>query len=276
MPEEYGPAKLLSFTRHLISNNDNYRALHELNRINFLYPDYINPALFFITKHYLLYRGGQYDSILAGSAKYTGPGIQAHSSMYMADALIGLHSYREAHLYAVSADHAGGIEIGRFMYKRRLFTYLMAPGDGDEIEYRALSQDRDFSKYDELIEFSRKEHSSLKSPVLAAFIGVVPGAGYAYSGNTSTGLVALIVVSINAAISYYAFRNGNQPIGLFVGAMGTFFYGGSILGGYMSAANYNKMQMDSLHNRLINDFNFSSDHDYLYNNFGLGRDDNKQ
>ena len=76
---------------------------------------------------------------------------------------------------------------------------------------------------------------------------------------------------MNAAISYYAFNTGNDSIGLFVGAIGTFFYAGNILGGYMAAKRYNNVSLRNMHERAVDEMLFEDDRAELFQKYGIGK-----
>jgi len=275
LPEEYSREYLISFTRSLIGSKEYFRALHELKRTGSYYKNYFSPLEFFITRNYLLYMGGQYKEMnfvldlpgdeIAGLA----------GRLYKIDTSLRLMDYRAARLMMPPDTAIGDPHLEKIFFKRRLFTHIMMDRLDNRREAGALSDFADFRMYHELMEGARMDFETLKSPGLAAVLGIIPGMGHVYTGNTGTGIVAFIVVAINAAVSYYGFSTGNRPLGLFVGAIGTFFYGGSILGGYLSAGNYNSSVLNNIQNGLVNDLKFNEDHDYLYRRYGIGKYDKK-
>ena len=101
----------------------------------------------------------------------------------------------------------------------------------------------DSSKYRELVNYSKKEYGNLKSPLAGGLLGLIPGMGYIYSEEMGTGITAFFVVAISATASYFAFTTNNKAIGIFVGAIGTFFYTGNVVGGYLAARRYNRRKM---------------------------------
>lgn len=92
----------------------------------------------------------------------------------------------------------------------------------------------DLKKFDDILLYSKENRDSIKNVKLSLLLGIIPGCGYVYSGNTATGVVAFLVVSVFSALTYFSFKTDNKPVGIFLGAAATFFYAGSVMGGYLS------------------------------------------
>jgi hypothetical protein len=78
-----------------------------------------------------------------------------------------------------------------------------------------------------------------RSPAAAAWLGIVPGAGYYYSGFKQSALSALIVNLVFAQATREAFRRDQDTLGWFMGAFSVSWYAGSIFGSAESARRYN-------------------------------------
>jgi len=78
-----------------------------------------------------------------------------------------------------------------------------------------------------------------KAPALAGWLGIVPGAGYAYAGFKQTALSALIVNTAFALAARQAFRTDQDVLGGFLTAFSASWYAGSIYGSVQSAKRAN-------------------------------------
>ncbi|MDM8515772.1 hypothetical protein QUF76_06200 [Desulfobacterales bacterium HSG16] len=81
-----------------------------------------------------------------------------------------------------------------------------------------------------------------KSPALAGFLGIIPGAGYIYCGRYQDAVTSFIVNSAIATAAYAAFDDENYALGGIITMFGTGFYSGNIYGSVTSAHRYNKQQ----------------------------------
>jgi tetratricopeptide (TPR) repeat protein len=95
-----------------------------------------------------------------------------------------------------------------------------------------------------------------KSPLLAGFLSVFPGGGYAYCGRYNDALISLLINSACAASAYECFDKELNVLGGMIAAVGIGFYGGNIYGGVSSAHKYNTAKKNEFMNNLKNQFNF--------------------
>ncbi len=79
-----------------------------------------------------------------------------------------------------------------------------------------------------------------RSPRVARWLGLLPGAGYFYSGFHQTGVSALIVNLVFAEGAREAFRHSQPTLGGFLTAFEVSWYAGSIYGSGKSAQRYNE------------------------------------
>ncbi|MCP4136167.1 MAG: NAD(P) transhydrogenase subunit alpha [bacterium] len=262
---EYSAPAILGFTRHLISKKEYYRASLELQRLNSFYPGFISPIQFRVTESYLQFQGAQYKHILKHSS-YMGPEL-----LFKTDAALVLQDYSQADRLLSSWNYGNDPLFDLYFIKRRFFRSLAAnPGIEPAEDFSKIFQGEEFRKYRELIAYSHEQYDMLKKPVAAFFLGLLPGMGYVYAGNKNTGIVALIAISITGALSYFAFSTNNEPIGIFVGAIGTFFYTGSIVGGYMETQRYNRRIMERRSRYLAEQMNFDEDRESIFRSRGIG------
>jgi tetratricopeptide (TPR) repeat protein len=93
------------------------------------------------------------------------------------------------------------------------------------------------------LELLRSEpRPSRKSPVVAAALAVVPGAGYVYAEHYGTAVASLIINGLLGWATVDAFRDGNDGAGGFFAVLGLGFYVGNITGSAQSADRYNTYQ----------------------------------
>ncbi len=100
------------------------------------------------------------------------------------------------------------------------------------------------------------QHIPSKSPLLAGFLSVFPGGGYAYCGRYNDAFISLVINSACAAAACESFNKDLNVLGGMIAAVGLGFYGGNIYGGVSSAHKYNKKKKIEFINHLKNQFNF--------------------
>ncbi len=268
---EFSAKNILGFTNHLINKKEYYRAYVELMRLKSYYPRYISDEEYSVTEDYLLFQGKQFDRIREK------PLLPRSTIAWNAGLIFRMDSFFQDMNFAEPLSFMSSWKWGSnavpddLLYKRKIFSYIMMRKSGELKKIFAENIKKRYSKYFELVNYSDDVYSKLKVPAAAAALGIIPGMGYMYAGESGTGIVAVIVVAVNAALTYYAFRTDNRAIGLFIGSIGTFFYGGNILGGYLAAKKYNRSTIEYMLENLGRKFEFEKDRDYLYMKYGTGR-----
>jgi tetratricopeptide (TPR) repeat protein len=97
------------------------------------------------------------------------------------------------------------------------------------------------------------EHFSSKSPLRAGVLaGIMPGAGYAYTGRVRDGMLAFILNAMTATAAAVAFHNDEPVAGTLASAITASWYIGNIYGSVNAAHKYNR---DS-RNRFIERIDF--------------------
>ena len=82
----------------------------------------------------------------------------------------------------------------------------------------------------------------LKSPRFAAALGLIPGAGYVYSGYPQTGAFALATVAAAVVAAVKAHQRGQSGFSGFMVGLSVVWYGGSIYGAWNTAERWNEWQ----------------------------------
>jgi tetratricopeptide (TPR) repeat protein len=114
----------------------------------------------------------------------------------------------------------------------------------------------DFDTSKELMTIQNYNKAKDKKPWLGGVLGIIPGLGYAYSGEYANGLRSLI---LNAIFIFGMVETADEDQwGLF--SVVTFFeltwYTGSIYGGIDSAHRYNQARMQECVNDILGDTDF--------------------
>jgi hypothetical protein len=274
--DPYSPESILGFTRHLISRHEYYRAYVELQRLSAYSPGYIDPGSMQISSRYLLIKGKRFESLLDNSPVPGGTAAGCVDGIFSADAALSLSRFS---LVPGALGSGSGICTGplsKFRWKRLFVSSLL---QNDITAAEGLLEDDAFpadldggrDRFRAMISWSEKRRADMADPRLALFAGVVPGLGYAVAGNRPTGVVALIVVTVFSSLTVAAFKTDNAPLGVVLGAASTFFYGGSMLGGYLEAQRNNGLAAEALREGLMDDCGLEDDRDRLFEKYGLQR-----
>ncbi len=270
----YSPESILSFTRHLVSSHEFYRAHAELQRLSSFSPGYLDPASLHISSLHLLIKGRRFEEAL-GSAPVADSGTaRCLDGIFRADAALSLTRLEGIPGLLGDADFCG--ELAMFRWKRLFAGSLLA---NDQKGARALLDNGVFpadieggkERFQAMISWSEKRYATMTDPSLALFAGAVPGLGYAVAGNRPTGVVALIVVTVFSSLTVAAFKTDNAPLGIVLGSAATFFYGGSVLGGYLEAKKQNRLVLEGIREGIIDDAGLEDDRDRLFERYGLRR-----
>lgn len=272
--EPYSAQSLLGFIGHLYKNQEYYRAFVELERLESYWPGYLDPGRMHVARMHLLMKGKRYDDVLKENMKV--PPFACADAIFHHDVFLYRHS--------LSAAPAGAGETGGkcdeffspFFWKRKFLSAAIR-GDSKEAS-RMLSESvlpRELSgekeKFFSIAEKVHLQRADMREPYVALFAGVVPGLGYYYGGNKPTGVLACIVIGVFSSLAIAAFKTDNAPIGIVLGSASGFFYGGSILGGYMTAKRHNEQIEKNLLRDAVEDAGLEADRDVIYEKFGLPR-----
>ena len=272
MPEEYRPEKIAGFALHLIEQKEYYRAWVELLRLRSYHPGCLSDDAFDITSLYLFMKAGRSRQVL-GHPHDGKPGPAGTvRSLFRTDALFSLAEYGAARRELDSAGEPddGDLELFRF---KRIFLANIFLGNtaeaGELLDRRGKRPGFDPVPYRDIIGLADDRYGELGEPWKAAVAGIIPGMGYVYAGRRPTGIIALAVISVFSAVTFFAFRTDNRPIGIFTGTVTLFFYGGSIMGGYMETGRRNREILDSLNRDLCDELSLDGDRDIMFRRYGL-------
>ncbi len=269
----YSPENLASFTRSLILDHEYYRAYVELQRLVTYHPYYLDPESAHISELYLMMKGGRFNDIL--ELGVSGKGIPGRlTGIFRADAALSVRRFNEAKGLLLQDDKETDPEVTIFRWKRLYVSSLLLNNMNDaaallEKEVFPGNGAENRKQFAAMMNWASKRHESMVNPNLALFSGIVPGLGYYTAGNRPTGIVAFVVVSIFSALAVASFKTDNEPVGVLFGAAAAFFYGGSIVGGYMTANGNNRLAMDTMAERLYEDAGLEQDREKIFEKYGL-------
>lgn len=259
----YSREALLGFTRKLIADKDYYRAAMELQRLNSYFPDAISSLKYSVSYNYLLFMGKQYDELTALQC------ADNACQLYRFDSCIMKREYKVARELLTKWEITLDKEFKGFYLKRTIFLSLMDDDSRDTVS--SIMADRAGIKdFKNILKTTMVMKEEEKSPALAFALGVIPGAGYIYSGRSGTGFVSMIVITIQTVLTVFAFRTGNYAIGYITGTIGAFFYGGSVLGGYLETVKYNESLHTRVHDYLQAELQLNRDRETVFRRMGIG------
>ncbi len=271
---DYSPDKISGFAKHLIRKKEYYRASVELDRLNSYYPDFLTPSVYNISRLYLYSRSLRHDLLLEFVKKE-----KPYDSGYIIafDSAISMNRFETAAEFLEKFSDstfysANTASFAPLLNKRQFAFYLMEDRDVDALQIMKKAGSKEFRLYNELMNCYIESKEERKNQWIALGLGFVPGMGYLYAGSQMTGVVALTVTAISFVTSFFAFKTGNTATGLVVGSIGAFFYTGNILGGYLEARRYNRINSERLKSRLMSDLNMGRDIEMIYDRYGLGNE----
>ncbi len=267
---EFTQDKISSFTCSLVESGEYYRAYVELLRLNSYYPSSVPASVFSITSNYLFYKSKKYTDLLEFDAGAIQEDIFIPVSLFRIDSLIKLNRKEEAESELLKLyGRKDSKKYSGYLNKRSAYLAIMNNNNS------SINPQNDLSEYDELFTFSENIYESRKNPYLGALAGIIPGMGFVYAGETGTGIVAMIIVGAGSAVTYASYRDGWDSLAVISGAITFFFYGGSILGGYMQTKRYNDSLVTTLEMKLKRELMPERDLDEIYFKFGLSSNDCK-
>jgi hypothetical protein len=242
-PDATSADTTLQFADHLLRTGDYYRAISEFERYLFFYHDSVEAdsatlgigrALLFADQPGLLEQWFERipteSPIRPASALLVArgaieAGIPALAEEILEDCMPAMNEAQLAESHFLS----GLTFVSEREYFYAASQFSLVP-DVSPFSTRA-------QQYDLLLDSAPQVEP--RNPTLAAFLGVVPGLGYAYSGHYGTAIASLLVNGALAWGTISAFRNDNDEAGWALCVLGAGFYMGNITGSAQSARRYN-------------------------------------
>lgn len=236
--------KFIQFTNALINQHSYASAMLEIDRL--LYTDSVYrlaPTLY--TNKMRCFEGlQQYSDGLLYYEQQMPEEIKANYKV----------KYTAAHLYDLVGDYATSSELFREasslwdsneVHPYGELTILYARESLFDEARRALERkctiDGNLSAYAASCTLvDQLATAKQKSPTAAMLLGILPGAGYLYTGQPRNAITSLVVNSVLAYAVYTSFKTENYGLGIILGAFSVSFYGGNIVGSGRSARHYNE------------------------------------
>ncbi|MDY6933847.1 MAG: hypothetical protein SVZ03_06445 [Spirochaetota bacterium] len=265
---------ILEFSKYLISKEEYYRAYVELLRLNSYYPGHIDNSIFYTTELFLLFKGNDFNTLLHKRYASENRSIDYIEVIFKSDVYLERSEYLKANSILLSSYQLKSkTTLDIYIYKRLFLSYLLL--DRVIAARRLLDETENVEsgicteKYEELVKYSIIKHHELKNPIYSSILGLIPGMGYVYSGRKPTGIIALLLVSVFSTLTYLSFKTDNKAIGIIVGTAGTFFYTGSIIGGFLSSKRYNREITNRMKTRLFKEMSLLQDRENIYKGHGI-------
>ncbi len=263
-PAEFTPENILAFTHYLIESGEYYRAGVELRRLEAYYPGYLPAEKYKAIEMYILFKGRRYSDM---TRMYSGGAMDCVPSVFVIDSFMLTGDYAACKpvlesVYGICSDDL----MREIIFKRKAGLDIINGSAYDPQTGELLAE---LSQYKVLADWAAARNSEKKSPLIGALLGLVPGMGYVYAGDTGTGFTALTVISIFGAVTYGSFQYGAEPLGILAGAVTLFFYGGNIAGGYLQTKKYNNAIDDQVRSRVRSELGMDGDIDRIYIRFGM-------
>lgn len=264
--KDFEPEKIKGFINYLIENREYYRASVEVERLKSYYPDYIKQHQYTAAINYLMYKGEAYEEIYGISDSDNKDDYLAEkiSIFFKIDSLIKMRMYDKAERLIPPDTGGDDVFFKSLFEKRKMYFSLMGK------EYGNLKNNvSQYNNYRDQAVYSEYIHNRKKDPWKGMAAGIIPGMGYVYAGEQGTGITAMIVTGLGAALTAASWKNDIKPLSIVSGTVTSLFYGGSIIGGYRETLRYNRGLMERLDLKLQRDFDFNSDVEEVYFRFGL-------
>lgn len=259
----YGYNAIAGFANQLVEQREYYRAYQEYHRLYNYYPTMYPYDVFNIAALYCNYQGRQYQWVLENVNNNSLAKPQVWIFVFDSAFSSSLLSSR---IMDIKWPQDAKEPYEAMILKRKLAYSLLAVNNYNELlDYTSLAKDFDLQR---IYQYSKFTRDSLKNPYVAMGWGIIPGAGYIYSDAVENGIIAAIVIGVCAVFTYFAVDTGNSGISLVTGAAGTFFYGGSILGGYLAAKRANNQIIKELKSYLEEELKFAQDREIIFNKYG--------
>lgn len=100
------------------------------------------------------------------------------------------------------------------------------------------------------IENKIEKAKKAKSESVSLLLGIIPGMGQVYAGQTSSGIATFLLNSFFIGTSLIAFNNHEPAFGLASALVGTTFYASSIYAGYESTRRFNSNEVEKQKSKL--------------------------
>jgi tetratricopeptide (TPR) repeat protein len=244
------PIKLLV---HLIDQELYREAILEYHRIKLDHPEYAHQDLLELNYYKALFALGEYERVIFHYDHTLAPELKENPQILMktSESWFKLKNYNEAIKLLTKLEIPTESD-----QKNALSGLVYTHWDKFEQAKEAYSLTSDAYIYSAYIQnnlalVTQLERLRYKSPTLAGLLSIIPGAGYIYTGHTTTAATSFILTGLLGYGTYTSFKNSNYGIGVLTGLFSTAFYIGNISGGAKSAKRYNESEKNKLKKKLM-------------------------
>ncbi len=244
-------SKALQFINHLVNQHCYASALLEIDRLLYFDTSFLYEPALYINKMRCLEGLQQYsDGLLFYEQNIPGQIKSNYKIMYTAAHLYDLVGdyTRAIDVFAMSALCWDSNEVNPFGELAVLYAKVSLYDEARASLERKLAVDGDVKAFaaSNLV-LAEQESAKRKDPTAAMLLGIVPGAGYLYAGQSGSALTALLTNGLLAYATYTSFKTKNIGLGILTGLFSASFYIGNIAGSGRSAERYNdKIKRDAI------------------------------
>ncbi len=238
-----GPAPGLELARQLADAGDHAQAAIEYRRLAMEADGASERGAWFWMAGYEYARASRYDQAdrMAGQAGEADPKLETETHLLRSENARGRNRLREAVFYLESLAAPERPEAVRLLAAKRLSAIRTQLRDfeGARRAWQAVPGPRE----EGLAAIAAYEKGRDKSPAVGGLLGLVPGLGYAYSGEYANATRSLLLNAL-CIWGIAEFAEEEQWAGVaVVGFAEITFYTGSIYGGTDAASRYNERRL---------------------------------
>jgi hypothetical protein len=251
-----GPEPGLALARGLAEGDDHDQAAVEYRRLAMDTADPAGQGAYYWMAGYEYWKAGRYDQSdrMLGQAEDTAPAMETEVFLLRVENSRSRNRLREAGFYLeslVSTNRPVGVQQ---LAAKKLAAVRLQLRDykGARQSLPAGSASREAG----LSAISAYEAGRDKSPVVGGLLGLIPGLGYAYSGEYASATRSLILNAL-CIWGIVEFADEEQWAGVaVVGFAEVTFYSGSIYGGADAAVRYNQNRLQTATRAIEGDSRF--------------------
>ncbi|MBN1674382.1 MAG: hypothetical protein JXR37_25265 [Kiritimatiellae bacterium] len=208
---------------------------------------------------YAYWRAGDHERVVAmlDRAEDSAPDLTTESLLLRGEAALAARRKEQALFYLQSVVEGEGPAQARAYAVRRLAGALLSAGELPAA--RTLLAKEQSTQGEALAALDRHAKGRGRNPALGGILGIVPGLGYAYSGEYANALRSLI---LNGIFIYGLLDTADHEQWGAFGVVAFFeltWYTGSIYGGIDAAHRYNQTRLDACREAVDGGTGFSLD-----------------
>lgn len=245
MLAQAGPETDLKLARELATGNDHGQAALEFRRLAMDARESAAQGAYYWMAGYEYWKAGRVDQAdrMLGQVEDTAPGLETEVYLLRAENSRSRNRPRESIFYFESLTSTNRPVAVRQLASRKLSAVRLQVRDFEGAR-QALNGGAD-SRAEGFGAIAAYERGRDKSPVVGGLLGLIPGLGYAYSGEYASATRSLLLnaLCIWGMVSFAEDETwGGVAV---VGFAELTFYSGSIYGGVDAAVRYNQNRLQA-------------------------------